>query len=257
MQFLKFLVLSTGLISHAISSESSKCPNISPGPASSFQLAELLPISPLTDHIATETIRNILSLYAFAIDGRNWQAFSRVFAPDARANYSEPLPVLYGLKNITDAVAAQITQFSGTHHRYSTQYIAICSPTSAISITYLEASHFFLPHTSPAIEDDSHTLFATGRYEDTWKKANGTWKIVNRNLVFIVSNEVRNIDGEGGGTNTLNRDRSSWMLRKSLILGFPTLLEVSSFDKYWKPRFSDFQKYKHWVEYALESRIEE
>ncbi|KAF7942563.1 uncharacterized protein EAE97_006017 [Botrytis byssoidea] len=185
MQFLKFLVLSTGLIFRTVSSESSKCPNISPGPASSFQLAELLPISPLTDPIATEIIRNTLSLYAFAIDGRNWQAFSRVFTPDARANYSEPLPVLYGLKNITDAVAAQVIQFTGTHHRYGTQYIAICSPTSAISITYLEASHFLLPHTSPVIEDDSHTLFVTGRYEDTWKKANGNWKIVNRNLVFI------------------------------------------------------------------------
>ncbi|KAF7940474.1 uncharacterized protein EAE98_000601 [Botrytis deweyae] len=153
--------------------------------ASSFQLAELLPISPFTDPVAIETIRNTLSLYAFAIDGRNWQAFSRVFAPDARANYSEPLPVLYGLQNITDAIAAQVTQFTGTHHRYGTQYIAICSPTSAISVTYLEASHFFLPHTSPVIEDDSNTLFATGRYEDTWKKTNGIWKIVNRNLVFI------------------------------------------------------------------------
>ncbi|THV52883.1 hypothetical protein BGAL_0065g00110 [Botrytis galanthina] len=185
MQFLKFLIFSTGLISRTVSLESSKCPNISPGPASSLQLAELLPISPLTDPIATETIRNTLSLYAFAIDGRNWQAFSRVFALDARANYSEPLPVLYGLQNITDAIAAQVTQFTGTHHRYGTQYIAICSPTSAISITYLEASHFLLPHTSPVIEDDSHTLFATGRYEDTWKKTNGIWKIVNRNLVFI------------------------------------------------------------------------
>ncbi|TGO63761.1 hypothetical protein BCON_0011g00580 [Botryotinia convoluta] len=184
MRLLQFLTLLTGLISRAIS-ESSKCPDISPGPASPFQLSELLPISPLTDPVAIETIRNTLSLYAFAIDGRNWQAFSRVFASDARANYSEPIPVLYGLQNITDAVAAQIIPFAGTHHRYGTQYIAICSPASAISITYLEASHFFLPDTAPVVEDDSHVLFATGRYEDTWRKANGTWKIVNRNFVFI------------------------------------------------------------------------
>ncbi|KAI9647722.1 hypothetical protein NHQ30_004108 [Ciborinia camelliae] len=168
MQFFKLLAFVSGLIQNAIgTSEYSACPNISPGPARAFQLPELLPISPFPDPIATESIRNTLALYAFAIDGRNWAALSRVFAPNARANYSEPLGIMYG-------------------HRYGTQYIAICSLTSAISVTYLQASHFFLPDVAPVIEDDSHTLFATGRYEDTWAKLDdGTWKIVNRNLFYI------------------------------------------------------------------------
>lgn len=99
-----------------------------------------------------------------------WQAFYRVFTSDARANYSEPFPVLYGLQNITNAISGKIEEFSGTHHGYGTQYIAICSPTSAISMTYLEASHFFLPDTAPVVVDGSHTLLATERYEDTWGK---------------------------------------------------------------------------------------
>ncbi|ATZ46754.1 hypothetical protein BCIN_02g01240 [Botrytis cinerea B05.10] len=94
-------------------------------------------------------------------------------------------PVLYGLQNITNAISGKTEEFSWTHHRYGTQYIAICPPTSAISVTYLKASHFFLLDTVPVVEDGSHTLLATGRYEDTWGKENGTWKIMNRNLVYI------------------------------------------------------------------------
>lgn len=54
-------------------------------------------------------------------------------------------------------------------------------------MTYLQASHFLWPDIGPVVEDDNHTLFATGRYEDTWaKSSDGTWKIVNRNFVFMV-----------------------------------------------------------------------
>ncbi|ESZ92775.1 hypothetical protein SBOR_6832 [Sclerotinia borealis F-4128] len=168
MQLSKLLIIITGLIHSTVSaSEYSGCPNISPGPATVSQLADILPISPFTDPIATESIRNTLTLYAFAVDGRNWPAFSRIFAPNVRANYSEPLGITYGLANITNSISAAVAIFAGTHHRYGTQYIAICSPTSAISVTYLMASHFFLLDIAPVVEDDTHTLFATSRYEDT------------------------------------------------------------------------------------------
>ncbi|KAJ8071204.1 hypothetical protein OCU04_001541 [Sclerotinia nivalis] len=187
MQFHKLLAVVFGLISSAITSSNySACPNISPGPATLFQLAELLPISPLIDPIATENIRNTLALYAFAIDGRNWAAISRVFAPNARANYSAAIGILYGPEEIANYISTSLASFAGTQHRYGTQYITICSPSSAISVTYFQASHFFLPDVAPVVEDGTHTLFATGRYEDTWiRENNGTWKIGNRNLVFM------------------------------------------------------------------------
>ncbi|KAF7872217.1 hypothetical protein EAF04_003142 [Stromatinia cepivora] len=188
MQFHKLLAVIFGLIPHAVTSSNySTCPDISPGPATLFQLAELLPISPLIDPIAIENIRNTLALYAFATDGRNWAAISRVFAPNARANYSAAIGILYGPEEITNYISTSLASFAGTQHRYGTQYITICSLTSAISVTYFQASHFFFPDVAPVVKDDSHTLFATGRYEDTWiKEANGTWKIGNRDLVFVM-----------------------------------------------------------------------
>ncbi|KAH6659166.1 hypothetical protein BKA67DRAFT_529341 [Truncatella angustata] len=167
-------------------SSSSGCPNISPGPATTFQLASLLPLSPLTDPISTEAIRNTLAIYVFAIDGRNWDAMARVFAPNARANYSAPLGVSNGVANITASISSGINTFAGTQHRYGSQYINICSLSSAISVTYFEASHYFVPDLGPAVVDDNQVLYANGRYEDTWaRQIDGSWKIVNRNLVYM------------------------------------------------------------------------
>ncbi|KAB8303951.1 hypothetical protein EYC80_005309 [Monilinia laxa] len=186
MKISIILTVIFGLLQSVASTEYSVCPSISPGPVTASQLPELLPISLSTDSIATESIRNTLALYAFALDGRNWAAFSRIFAPNVRANYSEPLGIMNGVQSITDGISAGVSQFAATQHRYGTQYIAICSPSSAVSVTYLQASHFFLPGIGPVAEDGSHTLFATGRYEDTWSKlSDGTWKIVNRNFVFM------------------------------------------------------------------------
>lgn len=171
----------------ATPTQGSGCPVISPGPATASQLAEL-PISPFPDPRVTESIRNILALYAFSVDSRNWAGFATVFAVDARANYSEPLGVVVGVENITTAISAGLTGFAGTQHRYATQYIGICSPSSAISITYFEASHFFSSAIAPAVQNTTQTLYAVGRYEDTWNKQDDeTWKITNRNLVYMVS----------------------------------------------------------------------
>lgn len=207
MRFLSLLATVAGLAHGAVSgsatearatteSYGSECPNISPGPATLSQLANL-PLSPFTDPVSIESIRNTLALYPFAVDGRNWPALSRIFASNARANYSEPLGVSNGVDNITQSISAGISNFAATQHRYGTQYINICSLNSAISVTYYEASHFFSSTLGPAIENDSQTLFATGRYEDTWaRQDDGSWKIVNRNLVYMVTHAAKHAPKE-------------------------------------------------------------
>ncbi|QSZ34143.1 hypothetical protein DSL72_005731 [Monilinia vaccinii-corymbosi] len=184
---LSNLLAVAGLLHSAVSdSDHSACQSISPGPVSDFQLPDFLPAaSPFPDQVATETIRNTLALYSFALDGRNWETLSRVFAPNARANYTEQYGTHYGVQNITKLISEAISVFKGTHHRYATQHIVICSPTSAVSVTYLDASHFLTPVVAPDTADISQVLFLTGRYEDTWTKLDdGSWKILNRNFVF-------------------------------------------------------------------------
>lgn len=130
---------------------------------------------------STETIRNTLALYPFAIDGRNFDALSNVFAPDAVANYSAPLNVLTPLSNIQDGLRTSLACVTTQHH-FGTQLIDIASPDIAQSITYYRAAHF---GTAPNMTDQ--VVYAYGQYQDTWnRQADGTWRIVYRNLVYMV-----------------------------------------------------------------------
>lgn len=160
-----------------------QCPSISPGPATSQQLSQL-PLAP--PDAKTETaIRQTLSLYPFAVDTRSYDLFDRIFTADVRTNYSEPINEVVGLDNVKASIASGLDNFAATHHSYGTQYIARCGGTSAISITYFTASHYFLPSRPAQVQNSSAVLYATGRYEDTWQRQrDGSWKIANRNLVY-------------------------------------------------------------------------
>jgi len=165
------------------------CPDISPGPVSFSDVAGLFTIQAHTDPIATESIRQTLSLYALAIDGRNYDILRKVFTTDARANYSDPIGVLNGVQAIIDNLAPGLSTFVSTQHHLGTQMIHICGPKSAVSVTYFQATHYFTPYTgvqNPV--DNSKVLIDKAQYQDTWaKQKDGSWKIVNRNLVRMVS----------------------------------------------------------------------
>jgi hypothetical protein len=165
-----------------------RCPDLAPGPISTHQLAGSFPPPVLEDATSIEAIRNTLALYPLAIDGLNIDVFDQIFAADARANYSAPIGVLNGIAEIKEKVPAGLSIFAGTHHSYGTQLISICSVTSAVSVTYYTASHFFTPGLGPEIANATAVLYAYGNYQDTWERqGDGTWRITNRNLVYMVS----------------------------------------------------------------------
>ncbi|KAH8892195.1 hypothetical protein GQ53DRAFT_134630 [Thozetella sp. PMI_491] len=161
------------------------CPNLSPGPISFFQLAQSFPPTVLEDAAAIEAIRRTLAVYPLAIDGRNFDMLNRIFAGDARANYSAPIGVLNGIDEIKNTLSASLAAFAGTQHSYSTQLIDICSSTTAVSVTYYTAAHFFTPGIG-VIATPTDVLYAYGQYQDTWRRIeDGTWRITNRNLVYM------------------------------------------------------------------------
>ncbi|KAI9872932.1 MAG: hypothetical protein M1823_008043, partial [Watsoniomyces obsoletus] len=67
---------------------------------------------------------------------------------------------------------------------HGTQYIDVCSLTSAVTVNYFQATHFFTAYagvTSPV--DGSQVLVDRGMYQDTWaRQRDGTWKIMIQNL---------------------------------------------------------------------------
>lgn len=179
------------LIAGANATTSKPCADFSPSPIAFLALPAYFPhqrISKLTDLADIEEIRQIISQYAFSIDGRDFDALSEVFAMDAVADYSAPLGVLNGLAAIETTLSAALSQFPSTQHQLGTQRIRLCEKNTAISATYYRAAHY-LNATGGALHviDDSGVLIAYSQYQDSWIKRNGTWKIVYRNNVYMVS----------------------------------------------------------------------
>ncbi|KAJ9612978.1 hypothetical protein H2200_002919 [Cladophialophora chaetospira] len=166
------------------SGSSGHCPTIAPGPVAIYDLDNILPSVVSQDVVAVDAIRNTLAQYPFAIDGKNYDRLDKVFTQNAVVNYSAPIGVLSGLPAIK-TIADGLAMFNRTHHSYGTQYIKICSPSSAIAITYYTASHFLTPDLGPTFAPDTQALYAYGQYQDTLAKQNdGTWKVTYRNLVY-------------------------------------------------------------------------
>ncbi|KFZ19524.1 hypothetical protein V502_03605 [Pseudogymnoascus sp. VKM F-4520 (FW-2644)] len=126
-----------------------------------------------------ETIRATLALYPLAIDGKNFESLSLIFASDAVANYSAPLNVLTPLSTIQSVLETSLNPVT-TQHSFGTQLIDVLSYDSAFSVTYYTATHFG----RGGFEGKTATAF--GQYQDVWKKqGNGEWKITHRNLVYM------------------------------------------------------------------------
>ena len=169
-------------IANAVCEKPSPKHPICEGPIPGHSLPDVLSAQRSNSFEASEieAIRQTLALYPFAIDGKNFDALSKMFAEDAVANYSEPLNVLTPLSVIQETLEASLMPVT-THHSFGTQYIAIISPKIAQSITYYTAAHF------GSGELATEVAYAYGQYQDTWHKQwDGTWKIVYRNLVYMV-----------------------------------------------------------------------
>lgn len=133
-----------------------------------------------TDAGTIEAIRNTLAIYPFAIDGKNFDALSKVFTTNAVANYSAPLNVLTPLSSIQSVLQTSLACVT-TQHLLGTQWIDILSPVTAKSVTYFRAAHFGKGET------EGQVLYAYGQYQDNWERQlTGSWRIAHRNLVYMV-----------------------------------------------------------------------
>ncbi len=201
MQFSHFIYLATlqslcffdrtaATTSTDTSSSPISCPNLLlPGPEPLYNLPTDFPTPTVIDPVITEIIRQTLALYPLAIDGKNWGALARIFDTNAYVNYSNPLGVLRGVDQIISVLSQSLSQFVSTQHLYGTQYIDVCNGFSAVSVTYFRAAHFFSPFVNGTTAvNTTEILWAYGQYQDTWaRQGDGTWKIANRNLVYMVS----------------------------------------------------------------------
>ncbi|KAJ5184978.1 hypothetical protein N7491_007154 [Penicillium cf. griseofulvum] len=177
MKFLSFCALSFAVASSAMASTTS---DIAPIDISSLAGGYTTEVN--TDVGTAEAIRNTLAMYAFAVDGKDFDALSKVFTTDAVANYSAPLNVLTPLKNIQSVLGTSLKCVT-TQHMYGTQRIDVLSSSTAKSVTYYRAAHFGKG------DKANDVAYAYGQYQDNWQRqSTGSWRIVHRNLVYMGPN---------------------------------------------------------------------
>jgi hypothetical protein len=186
--YLAFLAVAVAAAQHKRPGNGTACPTFAPGPVSAAFIAESFPNPVDVDVRNIEAIRQVMALYALAIDGRSFEVLRKVFHPDVRANYSDPIGVLDGVQVIIDTLPPGLNTFVSTQHHLGTQYIHICDADNAVSVTYFQASHFFKPYIgvqNPVGNDK--VLVDRAQYQDVWaRQKDGMWKITNRNLVRMV-----------------------------------------------------------------------
>lgn len=159
-------------------------------PISSYELASSLrPTSNIADLLAIQSIRDTLALYPLALDGRNYDILDKVFVHDVQATYMEPLGTFSNVQDLKSGLAKVLSGLASTQHNYGTQLINVLSPTTAVSVTYIHASHFMNPGPIDAnvFLDDGNVFYGFAQYQDSWaRQGDGLWKITNRITVFMV-----------------------------------------------------------------------
>jgi hypothetical protein len=168
------------------------CPKFAPGPVTASFIAKSFTNLVDVDVVNIEAIRQVTALYALAIEGRSFETLRKIFVPDVRTNYSDPIGVLNGVQAVIDTLAPSLETFVTTQHHLGTQYIHVCDADNAVSVTYFQASHFFTPYTgvqNPV--GNNKVLIDRAQYQDVWaRQKDGTWKISNRNLVRMVRDAI-------------------------------------------------------------------
>ena len=90
---------------------------------------------------AIAQILNTLSIYPFAIDGKDFASLSLVFTEDVTANLSAPLGLLTPLQPMADVIEKTLANVD-TQHAYGTQLVELIDVCRARSVSYFSATHF-------------------------------------------------------------------------------------------------------------------
>lgn len=131
-----------------------------------------------TDAIAA--INQGLSLYAIAIDTKNFSALSGAFTSNVVA-LGAPTPI-NSLAEYESYLASDLAPYK-TQHTSTTVFAYNISPVAAQSISYPQASYFG----SGSLLGQTFTFYE--RADDVWSRSeeDGGWRISKRSLDIFVS----------------------------------------------------------------------
>ena len=132
-----------------------------------------------------EAIREIVALYAHAIDRRRWGMMERLFHPDARFGFG---PVDGDWRGFFEQARSIIDPCIATQHQLGQTLIGFDGPDIAHCETYMTAMHvvpvgYTRPEVFPA-RDETYAAIIAGRYVDRFEQRSGQWRIARRQGLY-------------------------------------------------------------------------
>ena len=132
-----------------------------------------------------EAIREIIALYAHAIDRRRWGMMERLFHPDARFGFG---PVEGDWRGFVEQARAIIDPCIATQHQLGQTIIGFEDADTAHCETYMTAMHIVpvgypRPEVFP-VRDETYAAIIAGRYVDRFEQRGGEWRIARRQGLY-------------------------------------------------------------------------
>ena len=126
----------------------------------------------LSDRLA---IQDLMTLYAMAVDGRDWRLYRSVFTPDAVIDYSDAGGFAADVDTTLEWLPDSLSHYAGLQHNMTSQ-IAEVDGDEAHSCTYFLAFHTI------ASEGRETLLTMGGHYRDSLTRTPDGWRISHRVL---------------------------------------------------------------------------
>ena len=132
-----------------------------------------------------ETIREVISAYAHAVDRRRWDMMQSLFHDDATFGFG---PVQGGWRDFVEQARAIIDACVATHHQLGQILIGGQGPDIAHAETYMTAMHI-VPAGYPieqvfADRGEDYSAVIAGRYVDRFERRGGVWRIAHRTGIY-------------------------------------------------------------------------
>ncbi|KAL8775103.1 MAG: hypothetical protein Q9209_000582 [Squamulea sp. 1 TL-2023] len=138
-----------------------------------------------SDAATIGTIHNVLALFNYALDTRNFDALRDVYTTDVVARVARvPTNDLESLMKFYNGTA--LGNVVVTQHTAHTIFVYDIKPNTAKSISYANAFYFSPLEEGKLFARDVNSFYE--RYDDNWvKQPNGQWKIKERSINIYVS----------------------------------------------------------------------
>ncbi|MEO9461977.1 MAG: nuclear transport factor 2 family protein [Marinomonas sp.] len=132
-----------------------------------------------------EAIRDIITVYAHAIDRRRWDIMPGLFHDDAEFGFGV---VAGGWRDFVEQARGVIDPCLATQHQLGQILFGFEGDDVCHTETYMTAMHTIPPgHPMPEIfppKDEIYSAVIAGRYVDIFEKRDGAWKIAKRTGIY-------------------------------------------------------------------------